>query len=216
MSFSSWNLPNKRTKQSNGVATYDGANTVVDHHDVHATTTVHAFQKHQQVVHYPERMQLGKRKFQSESIEGAKIPKNSNEEVATTPLDDEAGLSLLFAASLLQQGELMSYTSATIDHVLKKPQASTVVDAATTTKFSGVYNKNEVERSTQSSQTIPATPKGSSGGTRQGINSEVTRAASSVSDIIEPTFHDGMFVIENILDILLPQLNIVCPNALLL
>jgi hypothetical protein len=166
MSFSSWNLPNKRTKVSNGVATYDGANTVVvDHRDIHSTT-VHAFQKHQQVVHYPERMQLGKRKFQSESMEGAKIPKNSNEEGSTTTLDDEAGLSLLFAASLLQQGELMSYTSATIDHVLNKPPTSTVVDAATTTKLSSVCKNNEVERSIQSSQTTRATPKGSSGGTR--------------------------------------------------
>lgn len=129
------------------------------------------------VLHYPESLQLGKRKFHLVD-ESTSSPMFSDTGGLRTTTDDEAGLSLLFAASLLQQGgHLMSTNMDSTSTVVPS-----VVDAATT--------MNTYRASLEPLQSIPTvmSPYGSS---ERPTESLEIAAVSKTIDSIEPTVNDG-------------------------
>lgn len=131
-------------------------------------------------VDYSEILQFGKRKFHHVDESSSLLNFVDAGGIRTTT-DDEAGLSLLFAASLLQQGGHLTATS--MDSTT--PTGPSVVDAATTMNFYGASN------GLGHPQPFPVAmyPVGVSG--RPRTECFEIAAASKTSDSIEPTVNDG-------------------------
>jgi hypothetical protein len=168
-------------------------------------------QQHQKVVHYPECMQLGKRKFQSDNDETIGSMKMSHhpqvmsqyEATSTTSSttitkpstssnidDNDAGLSLLFAASLIQQQGNSHSSNNYINH--------NVVDAATTEKQRTVsYDSIRIDPLSTSQESYGISTRSIE---MNCIDSADKNTLSSNKDMefIEPTAHDGMFVKKHI------------------
>lgn len=133
-----------------------------------------------QAIQYTESLQLGKRKFHHTVDESASLSNflNTTGGIRTTN-DDEAGLSLLFAASLLQQGGHL--TSTSMDSTANV--VPSVVDAATT--------MNSYEASLDLSPSLPFAMSPLIASERPKKEFLEAAPASNMNGSIEPTYNDG-------------------------
>jgi hypothetical protein len=169
-----------RMRPDEPVATSDGFSSTVAMVQTDGSMEADHFRK-QPVIHYPESLQLGKRKFHHFD-ESASLPSYLDTGGMRTTTDDEAGLSLLFAASLLQQGGHLTSTSVDSTATI----VPSVVDAATTMKSYG----SGLEHSQPVSGFMSV--QGANGGPRNEFT--VIAASFKMSDGIEPTVNDGRWL----------------------
>jgi hypothetical protein len=134
------------------------------------------------VIHYSESLQLGKRKFHHLD-ESASLPNFLDAGGLRSTTDDEAGLSLLFAASLLQQGGHLTSTSM----ASTSTALPSVVDAATA--------MNSYGTPLEVLQPLPVEMPPFCANERLTKESlEGAVASSKAVDSIEPTVNDGTFL----------------------